>query len=90
MNTVRRISGSIENGICFAALTLMAFLPAADALLRPFNIFIPYSRYLMIRLFLVSGLFAALLTTKAKDHITIAVVQYIKNEKLKSRLFFIL
>ncbi|MDR1802032.1 MAG: TRAP transporter large permease subunit [Treponema sp.] len=77
---------NIEKFICFAALILMALLPVVDTLLRPFNIFITYSRPLMIRLFLVSGLFAAMLTTKAGDHISIAIIQYAKNEKLKNIL----
>jgi tripartite ATP-independent transporter DctM subunit len=78
---------NIERIICFAALILMALLPVADTILRPFSIFIAYSRHLMIRLFLVSGLFAAMLTTKAGDHISIALIQYAKNEKLKNALF---
>ena len=76
----------IEKFICFGALVLMALLPVVDTLLRPFNIFVTYSRPLMIRLFLVSGLFAAMLTTKARDHISIAIVQYAKSDKLKNIL----
>jgi len=77
---------SVEKGICYAALALMALLPFFDVILRPLNIFIPYSRHFLIRLFLVSGLFAAMLTTRAKDHISIAIIQYAKNEKLKKAL----
>jgi len=80
------ITLNIEKGICYAAFTLMAMLPFLDAILRPLNVFIPYSRDFLIRLFLVSGLFAAMLTTRAKDHISIAVIQYAKNEKLKKIL----
>jgi len=80
------ITENIEKGICYAAFALMAILPFLDAILRPLNIFIPYSRNFLIRLFLVSGLFAAMLTTKAKDHISIAIIQYAKNEKLKKIL----
>ena len=80
------ITENIEKGICFAAFALMAILPFFDVILKPLNIFIPYSRNLLINLFLVSGLFAAMLTTKAKDHISIAVIQYAKNEKLKKLL----
>jgi tripartite ATP-independent transporter DctM subunit len=80
------ITENIEKGICYAAFILMAMLPFLDVILRPLNIFIPNSRNFLIRLFLVSGLFAAMLTTKAQDHISIAVIQYAKNEKLKSIL----
>jgi tripartite ATP-independent transporter DctM subunit len=74
----------IEKYLCIAALILMALLPVADAVLRPFNIFITYSRHLMIRFFLVSGLLAAMLATKSAEHISIALIQYAKNEKLKN------
>jgi tripartite ATP-independent transporter DctM subunit len=77
---------NIEKGICYTALTLMALLPALDTLLRPFNIFIPLSRHFLIRLFLLSGLSAAMLTTQAREHIFIAIVQYAKNENLKKVL----
>ena len=77
---------TIEKGICYFALVLMALLPAADVLLRLFSIYIPFSRHTLIRLFLVSGLFAAMLTTRAKEHICIAIIQYSKNEKLKKIL----
>jgi len=80
------ITENIEKGICYAAFALMAILPFFDVILRPLNIFIPYSRKLLISLFLVSALFAAMLTTKAKDHISIAVMQYAKNEKIKKLL----
>jgi tripartite ATP-independent transporter DctM subunit len=83
------ITWKIEKGICYAALVLMALLPVLDALLRPLNIFIPLSRHFMIRLFLVSGLFAAMLTTKAREHISIAIIQYVKNEKLKKVFTYI-
>ncbi|MDR0496556.1 MAG: TRAP transporter large permease subunit [Treponema sp.] len=76
----------IEKGLCYAALVLMAFLPVMDVILRPLNIYLPYSRHFMIRLFLVSGLLAAMLTTGAREHIFIAIVQYIKNEKVKNIL----
>ena len=81
-----RIAGAVEKGICYGVLILMALLPTADALLRPFNIAIPLSRPLLIHLFLVAGLFAAMLTTRAKDHISIAITQYIKNERVKNTI----
>jgi len=80
------ITENIEKGICYAVFALMAILPFLDAILRPLNVFIPYSRNFLLRFFLVSALFAAMLTTRAKDHISIAVIQYAKNEKLKKLL----
>ena len=64
----------------------MALIPLTDIVLRLFNIFIPFSRHLLVRLFLVSSLFAAMLTTKGKEHISITLVQYIQNDKLKKAL----
>ena len=80
------IAGRIEKGICYLALTMMALLPVAETVLRPFNIAIPYARPLLIRLFLILGLFAAMITTRAKDHISIAIIQYTKSERLKNIL----
>ena len=64
----------------------MALVPVADIVLRLFNIFIPFSRHFMVRLFLVSSLLAAMLTTKGREHISITLVQYIKNESLKKAI----
>jgi tripartite ATP-independent transporter DctM subunit len=79
-----KLIDNTEKYLCIAALVLMALLPVADAILRPFNIFITYSRHLMIRCFLVSGLLAAMIATKSSEHISIALIQYAKNEKLKN------
>ncbi|MCL2318649.1 MAG: TRAP transporter small permease subunit, partial [Treponema sp.] len=79
----------IEKGLCYGVLVLMALLPAADALVKYFHIGIPSSQALLVRLFLVAGLLAAMITTSVKEHISIAIVQYAKNEKLKNVLTFI-
>jgi len=83
------IADYIEKGICYTALVLMALLPFLDALLRPFHIFIPYSRHFLIRLFLVSGLLAAMLTTKSREHISIAIIQLAKTDKIKNAIAFV-
>ena len=83
------IAARTEKSVCYAALILMALLPVAEALLRPFNIVIPMARPVLIRLFLIAGLFAAMLTTRAKEHISIAILQYAKNENVKRKLALI-
>ena len=83
------IAGQVEKGLCLAVLILMALMPAATALLRPFNIVFVNSRVLLIHVFLAAGLFAAMLTTQGKEHISIAVVQYSKNKKTKDILAFL-
>ena len=81
--SLSRTTEIVEKSLCYAALILMALLPVTDILLRLFNIFVPFSRHFMIRLFLVSSLFAAMLTTRSKEHISITLVQYIQNDNLK-------
>jgi tripartite ATP-independent transporter DctM subunit len=76
----------IEKGICYGALILMTLVPVAEILIRPFGGVLSASRGIMTHLFLVAGLFAAMLTTSTNEHISIAVVQYIRNEKLKTVL----
>jgi len=87
MEKFSKLMDPVEKGLCYTALALMALLPAAEALLRPLGIVIPHTRFFMIRLFMVSSLLAAMLTTRARDHIAIAVIQYLKNKKIKYFLF---
>ena len=88
LSVASRIAGHIEKGICYAALVSMALLPVVVAVLRPFNIVIAHSPSFLVHLFLVVGLFAAMITTQSKDHISISIVQYSKNERLKKTLSF--
>ena len=73
----------LEKGVCYGALGLLALIPVVDILARQFKIVIPASKALMTHVFLVLGFFAAMLTAKSRDHLSITVAQYIKNEKLK-------
>jgi tripartite ATP-independent transporter DctM subunit len=88
-----RISGILrlswlEKGICFGALSLLALIPFAELILRQFNMAIPSSKSLITHLFLVSGFFAAMITSKTGEHISITAIQYIKQEKIKRTLEF--
>jgi tripartite ATP-independent transporter DctM subunit len=76
----------LEKGICYGALILMTLVPAVEVLIRPFGGVLPASQGIMTHLFLMAGLFAAMLTTRTNEHISIAVVQYIRNERLKTVL----
>ena len=78
-----RIS-STEKVICFTSLAVMAILPVLDAILRPFNLVIPYSSFFIQRVFLISALFAASLCTGEKDHISIQLLQFAKNPVIKT------
>ncbi|MCL2381651.1 MAG: TRAP transporter large permease subunit [Treponema sp.] len=88
LSGISRIAGHTERGICYAALLSMAVLPVVVAALRPFNMAIPGATSFLVHIFLVAGLFAAMLTTRAKEHISISIVQYFKDEKLKTVLSF--
>jgi len=84
-----KILSRVEKGICFGALSLLALIPFIEFILHQFRLVIPATRDLMPYLFLVTGFFAAMLTAKAGEHISITAVQYIKNERFKRTLGFI-
>ena len=73
----------LEKGICFCALSLLALLPIIELILHQFNKTIPDARSVTVHLFLVSGFFAAMYTTKSAEHISITAIQYLKNERTK-------
>jgi len=74
----------IENIICFGALSLLALIPFVELILNQFNLTIPGSNSILIHIFLLAGFFAAMLTAKSGEHISITAVQYIKNDKIKN------
>jgi len=78
----------LEKGICFGSLSLLALIPFAELVLRQFKAAIPASQSLMLHLFLVAGFFAAMITSKTGEHISITAVQYIKHEKVKRAFEF--
>ncbi|MCL2608783.1 MAG: TRAP transporter large permease subunit [Treponema sp.] len=80
--SLKGIVSKVERAICFGALALLACIPFADLVLGWFNMAVPYSRSLMIHLFLVLVFFAAMLTASSKGHIAITVVQYMRNRTL--------
>ena len=79
----------LENLICFGSLSVLTLLPFTELVLRHFKLIIPNSNFLIIHFFLVAAFFAAMLTAKDRAHISITAVQYIRNDKVKSILFFI-
>jgi tripartite ATP-independent transporter DctM subunit len=78
----------LEKGICFGSLSLLALIPFAELVLRQFKMAIPASKLLITHLFLVAGFFAAMLTSKTGEHISITAVQYIKNDRVKRAFEF--
>ena len=78
----------LEDWLCFAALAFLVIIPFFDLILTKFKLPIPDSRILMNHFFLVSCIFAAMITARSGQHISISAIQFIKNEKLKSKLVF--
>jgi tripartite ATP-independent transporter DctM subunit len=79
----------LEKGICFGSLLLLALIPLTEMTLRQFRMTIPASKAIITHLFLVAGFFAAMLTAKSAQHISITAIQYIKSDKVKQVLEFI-
>ncbi|WP_461251886.1 TRAP transporter large permease subunit, partial [Treponema sp. R8-4-B8] len=79
----------IENIICFISLSLLALIPFVELILHQFKLAITGSNLIMVHLFLVTGFFAAMITARSGEHISITAVQYIKNENIKKTLVFI-
>ena len=80
------ILGIIEKGICFAALIFLVLFAASEAIARLSGGSIPASNAFLIHILLLLGLFSGMFTSKTGEHLSIALVQYVKDEKTK-RLF---
>jgi tripartite ATP-independent transporter DctM subunit len=76
---------AMERGICYFSLICLTLLPAAESFLRLFfHSRVPASPGLIVHLLLTLGLFSGMITTKAGDHLSIGLLQYSANEKLKN------
>jgi tripartite ATP-independent transporter DctM subunit len=73
----------VEKSICIIALVSLVFIAAGEAVARLFGASIPASAELLIHLLLVLGLFSGMFTAKTGEHLSIALIQYIKNENLR-------
>ncbi|MDR2049505.1 MAG: TRAP transporter small permease, partial [Treponema sp.] len=75
---------AIEDGICCLSLVLLAVVPLVDAVMRIFfSSGFPDAQSLLVHLLLAAGLFTGLQTTKSGEHLSIGLVQYFSNEKIK-------
>jgi len=79
----------LENIICFGSLSLMALVPFIELILRLFNLTIPGSNLLTTHFLLITAFFAAMLTAKSGEHISITAVQFIRSDKIKKSLVII-
>jgi tripartite ATP-independent transporter DctM subunit len=79
-----RIWSAAEDGICCLSLVLLAVVPLVDAVMRIFfGSGFPDAQGLLVHLLLVAGLFTGLETTKSGEHLSIGLLQYFSNEKIK-------
>jgi tripartite ATP-independent transporter DctM subunit len=77
----------IEQGICYFSLVCLTFIPAAEAFLRVFfHSRFPASPGLIAHFLLVLGLLSGTGTTKSGDHLSIGLVQYFHNKKIRNRI----
>jgi tripartite ATP-independent transporter DctM subunit len=81
---VLRFLDLLEKGICYGALALLALIPAAEAVARLFGTGVPASSGFMTHLLLVLGLFAAMITTRQGEHLSISLIQHLPGERLKT------
>jgi tripartite ATP-independent transporter DctM subunit len=78
-----------EKGICIAALVSLILISLAEALARLFGTGVPASTELLSYFLLLLGLFSGMFTAKTGDHLSIALIQYIKREKVRQILVLI-
>ncbi|GHU31821.1 TRAP transporter subunit DctM [Spirochaetia bacterium] len=75
---------TIEQILCYISLIFLTLLPAAEAVMRVFfHSRVPSSPGLIAHLLLVLGLLSGMSTTKQGNHLSIGLVQYFDNEKIK-------
>jgi tripartite ATP-independent transporter DctM subunit len=74
----------IEDLFCWASLLLLAIMPVIDIIMRLFGTGILNSQGIQVHLLLVLGILSGMICTRSREHLSIAIVQYIKNEKAKN------
>jgi tripartite ATP-independent transporter DctM subunit len=73
----------IESGLCNASVVIIALVLFANTVLRLlFRTTLAGTAFYTTHLLLVAAMFSAMITAKNKNHLSIGLVHYIKNEKL--------
>ena len=81
---VRAVLFLIEEILCIASLVLMVLMPLMESLVRLFfNTGIPSSSTLTGQLLMFSALLAGMICTRDEGHLSISLVQYIPDGKVK-------
>jgi tripartite ATP-independent transporter DctM subunit len=77
----------IEDWTCNAAIILLAIIPATESFLRLFfHSGVPFSQDIIKHLLLVTGCISGMIATRQKEHLSIGLIHYIKNKKIKTFL----
>ncbi|MCL1812883.1 MAG: TRAP transporter large permease subunit [Treponema sp.] len=75
---------TIEEGICYLSLALLAILPLTDIILRlTVKTGFPDAKNLLTHLLLMLGLLSGMLTTKKDEHLSIGIIQNFSSDKTK-------
>jgi len=72
-----------EKIICIVSLASLVFIAAGEAVARLFRTGIPASNVLLIHILLFLGLFSGMYTARTNEHLSIALIQYVRNEKYR-------
>lgn len=80
---IRKAARFIEEWVASLAIILIVSLCTAESVLRLFwHTGIPSSQPVMVHLLLVAGCVSGMLATRKKEHLSVGLIHYLKNEKL--------
>jgi tripartite ATP-independent transporter DctM subunit len=74
---------TVEKGICIIALVCLVLIAAAESAARLFGSSVPAANNLLVHILLLLGLFSGMFTARTGEHLSIVLVQFIKNEKAR-------
>ena len=77
------ILATAEKSICIIALVSLVLIAAAESAARLFGASVPAANNLLVHILLLLGLFSGMFTAKTGEHLSIVLIQFIKNEKAR-------
>jgi len=77
------ILGKIEKVLCYGSLIGLTVIAASEAVARLFGHSIPASNGLLMHILLLLGLFSGMFTARTDDHLSIVLLQFVKDEKIR-------
>ena len=83
------VLGAVEKAFCLISLICIVLIAVSEVLARFFHTGIPASTGLLTHFLLFLGLFSGMFTSKSGEHLSIALVHYVKNEKARHILALI-